>query len=58
MAQARERRARQIVSDETGTAQSSSGVVDPDREKVLAEARAERAANKRELHPWATKDAE
>ena len=46
------------ASDETGTAQSSSGVVDPDREKVLAEARAERAANKRDLHPWATKDAE
>lgn len=56
------RRAKQYqeltASDETGTAQSSSGVVDPDREKVLAEARAERAANKRELHPWATKDAE
>ncbi|WP_431843674.1 protein translocase subunit SecF [Calidifontibacter indicus] len=56
------RRAKQYqeltASDETDTAQSSSGVVDPDREKILAEARAERAANKRELHPWATKDAE
>lgn len=53
------RRAAQYQSatgtDEAGTAETSSGVVDPEKEKELAQARAERASRKREVHPWATK---
>ncbi|MBD2758761.1 protein translocase subunit SecF [Yimella sp. cx-573] len=40
------------------SAEVSSGVVDPEREKELSAARAERAARKREIHPWATRDTE
>lgn len=43
-------------ADHAGTAETSSGVVDPEREKELVAARKERAARKREVHPWATKD--
>lgn len=41
---------------EHGAGESSSGVLDPEREKQVAAARKERAANKREVHPWATRD--
>ncbi len=42
--------------DDSDSAESMSGVLEPEREKELAEARAARRANKRAVHPLAKRD--